>query len=527
MRALRGSLPRLPLAFLLVFLTAAGACWLGLAGLRGRFVIERFAAGDNPPVPVERIRLKDRASYPAHFLLLHGYVANRRHLFHLAEVLASAGGDVYVADLPGRGDHAGPASPLGPDGPTAQLPTPHETEAALTVARELEESYSVQPAKLVVVGHSMGGGVALEVGSRIGPAAVVSLAGLERPVAPGPPGNLLLITATLEIPPLREAADRMYTRSREGGTAERQEFPGTHSSLPFLSSVQRAVVSWTNRALPEAQLQIPAWLNLLLLGLEAATLLLLTALFVPLAQVGAWALALDRDPLSEVVPETRASLWSFGRLAGYGVLAGASAASLLGLLAWLGWTRPLSFVGLEQGNYLVAFLLLVTAPLLRVFRWRPWVRSWNATLTRVGLALLLAAYLVGAGGSFMSWQLFDIWPTWGRLARFPVLLVLLFPYVLGEEILLRTFARRGDSGAHFRAFLLWRVVLLGTIVYAAKAFPGPAGLLVLLIVPLLVLSLILYFLSDVLYRVSGSPYAVAAFNLVLLAWFVATVFPLG
>lgn len=510
---------------LLLLLAGAATSLYSLLQLRQRFVFESFPVQVRgaATVPVERVYLKGRGSYPAHFLLLHGYVANRSQLRHLAEVLAATGADVYVPDLPGRGDHTGAVSPRPLTGPTATMPTERETQAALAVVERMEREFGVGLDRLVVVGHSMGGGVALDVGRHRRPAATVSLAGLERPVAPGNPAHLLLLTARLEIPALRRAADRMYERVQGSNASGRLEFLAIHSSLPFHSPVQRAIVEWTNRAVPGARLTIPANFNESLLALTGATLFFLLMLFVPLSGLAGWGLA--AEPFAEVVPETRLSLWSSWHLGGYALLAGAAAVSLIALLEWFEWTHPLSFLRLADGDYLASVLLLATLWLLPALRNRPWVRSGRETAARVGVALALAAYLVLVVGGFLTWQLYDIWPTPARLARALLLMLILFPYALGEELLVRTCSKQAGSSA-LSVRLLWRLGLLGAILYGAAALASGAGMLLLLTFPLMLLSLVQHFFSTVLYRWLGSAYAGAVFNVVLLVWFLATVFPL-
>ncbi|MDA2914497.1 alpha/beta hydrolase, partial [Acidobacteriia bacterium AH_259_A11_L15] len=182
-------LPWRTLAFLLLFLAGAVGSGLALWHLRAPLEFETFRVESEGggTVPVDRVRRKDRQTYAVHFLLLHGYGANRRQLLPLAEVLAMAGADVYIPDLPGRGDHVGRATPRPPGGFNAAMETRRETRAALDVAYYLQRAYGVRRNRLVVVGHSMGGGAALDVAKAILPAAAVSLAGLEREVRPGWP----------------------------------------------------------------------------------------------------------------------------------------------------------------------------------------------------------------------------------------------------------------------------------------------------------------------------------------------------
>jgi dienelactone hydrolase len=386
----------------MLFAAGAAGAWLGLAHLRSRLAFESFevAVEDAADVPLTRVRLADRESLSTRFLLLHGYVANRSQLLHLAQVLATAGGEVYVLDLPGRGDNLGEVSDRPSTGPNATMPTPNETRAATAVIHYINRRFGVRRDHLVLVGHSMGGGVALDLAHRIRPAATVSLAGLRRPVSPENPPNVLFITARFDIPALQRAADEMYEQARRRGQAARHEYMAIHSSLPFHSPVQQAIVDWANRAVFPANLEIPAHFNVWLLALEWTTLLFLAALFIPLAGIASWALAID--PHGEVVPETSVSLWTPWRLGGYALLAGTTVVLALALLQWLGWPHPLGFLRLADGDYLTSVLLLSTLWLIPTLRQCPWVREWRATATKVVVTFPLAAYIVLAGALSMT-----------------------------------------------------------------------------------------------------------------------------
>jgi len=510
---------------LVVFAAGAAAGWLGLVELRSRLAFESFQVPveNAGSVPVTRVRPRDRETPPPRFLLLHGYVANRSQLLHLAEVLAAAGGEVYVPDLPGRGDHPGVISPRPLGGPNATMPTPNETRAATAIVHYINRHFGVHREQLVLVGHSMGGGVAFDVAHRILPAATVSLAGLQRPVAPGNPPNLLFITAWFDIPPLKDAADQMYERTNRGNSAARREFPAIHSSLPFHAPVQQAIVDWANRAVFASDLKIPPHFNTWLLALEGATLIFFAALFVPLTGLASWALAPDPD--GEIVPEGPAGLWTPWRLGGYALLAGSTVVVVLALLQWLEWPHPLAFLRLADGDYLASVLLLSTLWLIPLLRRRPWVGAWRTTLARLLATVPLAAYLVLVGGAFLTWQLYDIWPTPGRLARAALLMAVLFPYALGEELLVRTYAKQATSRA-LSGLLLWRLGLLLAILLGAELLNSGAGLLLLMTVPLASLSLVEHFFTSTLYRALGSAYADGLLKAILLGWFIATVFPL-
>jgi len=494
----------------------------GLWHIRQPLQSETFYVDADPRIPVERVRLAGKNSFPVHFLLLHGYVANRRQLLHLAQVLAAAGGDVYLMDLPGRGDHGGLASPLPKEGPTAQLPTPLESEAALAIVHHLERRFGVARERLVLVGHSTGGGVALDLARGLLPAATILLSGLERPVAPGLPPNLLLITARFDFPPLRRAADRMFERARTGG-AGRRDFLAWHSSLPYHDAVQQAIVKWTERALPSAQLRPPPHFNLRLLVLEWSAVLLLGLLVWPLSRLAAWALA--QEPLSEVVPESRLALWTPLQIAGFAFACGGIVIAALALFQWRDWPLPLAFLELGDGGYLASVFLFSIPSLLLVYRQLPWVRSPRESAAKTAAALVLAVYVVVVCGGFVTWQIFDLWPTSARLVRMLVLLIIFLPYSFGEELLVRAYSPLA-ADRELSGLLLWRVSLLAAIAAGAAFLGSGAGLLVVMTLPLSVLTLAEHFFASTLRRALESVYAVAAFKAVCLAWLFATAFPL-
>ena len=375
--------------------------------------------------------------------------------------------------------------------------------------------------RLVLVGHSLGGGVAVDVARRTLPAATVSLAGLERPVQPGRPRHLLLITSRLEPPPLRHAADQMHRQSRGPASARREVF-GTHSTLPYLSNVQQAILEWTVRTLG-ARLETPGWLNEKLLALELGALLFLGLAFMPLAALAGF--RLGQEPFGEVVSETRISNWSPPQLTGFALLGALASVSALSLVAWLLWPNPLAWLRLADGDYLASVMLLSTLWLLPALRHPPWVRDAREVRSNVLAAAGLAAFVIVVGGGFITWQLFDFWPTLGRWARALVLLLVLFPYSLGEELLRRTFSKQGGKSP-LTPFLLWRLALLAAIAYGSLLLGTGEGLLVLVSVPLLLLSLVEYWLTETVQRSLGSVYAAAAFKTLLIAWFFASFFPL-
>jgi hypothetical protein len=195
---------------------------------------------------------------------------------------------------------------------------------------------------------------------------------------------------------------------------------------------------------------------------------------------------LSFEPLGEIVSESRFSSWSPVHLGGYALLAGLASVSALSLFDWLEWGVPLRFLHLSDGDYLVSAMLLSTVWLLPALRLLPWVRDTRELLANLLVGVLLAAYVIVAGGGFVTWQLFDLWPTSARWLRFLPLLPLPFPFALGEELLRRTFSKhRGHSA--LTAFVLWRLALLASVAYGILLLGSGQGMIVLHALPLFLL----------------------------------------
>jgi hypothetical protein len=364
--------------------------------------------------------------------------------------------------------------------------------------------------------------VAIDMARRVLPAATILFSSLERPVAAGLPPHLLIITARFDFPPLHRAADRLFEQAGSA-SAGRREFLAWHSSLPYHDAVQRAIVEWTSRALPGAALRIPSNFNLRLLALEWAGVLLLAVMVWPLGRLAAW--WLGYEPMGEVVPESGLAVWTPAQLAGFAFACGGVVVGALALVHWLGWPLPLEFLRLGEGGYLATVFFLSIFGVLIVQRALPWVRSPHESVVQTAAALALAVYVIVACGGLITWQIFDLWPTPGRLARLPVLLVVFLPYAFGEELLVRGYSPPAVE-RELSGLLLWRVPLLAAIAAGAYFLDTGAGLLFVMTLPLVLLSVAEHYFAAALRRSLESIYGVAVFRAVFLAWLFAAAFPL-
>lgn len=141
---------------------------------------------------------------PQPLALLHGFLGSGRNLTTLARGLAAGAlhYSVYAFDLPGHGG----SSPLPPNADLATL-----TRAVLAAARELARG------SWAIVGHSLGGRIALEAGL-LEPTAVAQLTVLDITPSPVPPGGetARVVEALLGAPeaaPSREAFRDWFARA--------------------------------------------------------------------------------------------------------------------------------------------------------------------------------------------------------------------------------------------------------------------------------------------------------------------------
>lgn len=467
-------------------------------------------------------------------VLFHGLAANSRTMESLGRTLRAAGMRVVMVDWPGHGDSTEPFSFARLDDCAEQLLNrPGETGGS-------------DPARTVVVGHSMGAAAALRLADRFPVTATVAISPGVTPLPRRMPSNLLVLTGEWDIPRLARFAEELADAAGGERIApedflQRRAFQhlviprATHTSLLIDQEALAAAARWAERALPEARAPGgPAGARLLFWCLGALGLLLtfpLAATFVA-GVVGA------RGEPAAVAPTPLG-----------GTLLRWAGAGLLAALA-LGFRVPLKFLRLYDGDWMVSFALLTGATLLFLLWRRPEraavlpgqrergqgqgqtevrrdaVGDGAKTARAVAAAAMAALAVMLAFGWWLDRQIYDGWlnaPRWWRfLAAAPFLL----PYLAAEEVALgapsgkwRTEVRR------YTRLLLLRAVLAGLVAAACFTVGGP--LLAILLGPYIALGGIVVRLgADAIRRRTGSAAAAAVFSAILAAWALAASLPL-
>lgn len=490
------------LASLGIILTVVCSMWISRRAPRvSNFVIE----GRGCQIPVTLI--ESDVSYGS-AIVLHGLSANRLIMQRLGAELAANGIRAYLVDLPGHG--------VNSDSFTFA-----RTEACAAVAVEsLLRDRKISADKTAIVGHSMGGAVAVRLADHIPTIATIAISPAPMVFPRRMPANLLVFSAQFDLPLLRRVSIALEQasegdRTRESDFAERRAFElqhirgATHTSLLFAPYVLERTVDWVRRAvgvplqgLPANALNLQPAATIGLLGLmmcfpAAATLT--TQLF------GAAGTQSPREG-----PRSPLSLlhWTVASLFGVSVL---------------NFFIPLRFVHVFSGDYL-ASLLLIAGIVLLALQWKT-----AGSIPRFDLRAAVAAAVLGAAaflaaGAWLSWQLTEAWLTPARWLRFGLLLPSVLPYCLAEEIALGAPSRRG--GARFFLFLILRLLLWLACILALYVFASGQVMILIMVVYLAGFSLVERLGTDVIRRRTGSVTAAAIFGAILAAWFIAAVFPL-
>jgi pimeloyl-ACP methyl ester carboxylesterase len=443
-------------------------------------------------------------------ILFHGLAANKIIMSYLARTFAAQGLTVYVPDLPGHGRSNGPFSP------------DQAESCASSFVRGLAARGLIVPDHTILVGHSMGGAIALRIAPQIRPVGVIAISPAPMQTAHGvspenllylnPPPlqpNTLILVAQYEFPSLVEnAAD--LAASHADPTVTFATIPGnSHVSVIFSPSVAAKIQDWTAHLLHlSGAAVIPSRANVLGCLLGLCGIVLLAGPFLRETFAG--------DPPAE--PRS-SSLPSLPRL--FLEFIAVSLAVIFLLRYWM----PLRPLALFQGNYLASFFLLVGLALLLLHP--RLARSQFSAKPLVLLSAAFAAFLL----HFLITGWFDLtlsyaWLTLHRWARFPVFFLAAFLFFYAFDVLLGP-----ASDVRPARRLLLSLCLLAAVWLALAGgvlYLHSGEILLVLLAPYFVLVLFLIRLGAQLVRQqTASPAAAALFGAILLAGFCLVLFPLS
>lgn len=465
-------------------------------------------------------------------VVIHGLSANRKLMEPLAERLGRNRIRAYAIDMPGHGDSNEPFS----------------FERAEQCAAEFIEAVAargdVDPNRLVVVGHSTGGGIAIRLADRIDARATVALSPAPLTPQPGPlehatpfrlpprlPRNLLVFIAQLDPYPIRDSAKEWVAQA--GGVRDSDDaFDdgnalhltdvrwATHTSVLIDAQVARDTIAWIRRA---ARLPGEPWVPRAPMA-HIVALLGIVLLFPAFASVTVRLLKVHGPATQEVPVDVATAGETRMPRSAYVVWLGASLVAALLLYFWI----PLRALRMFNGDYFASFLLIVGFIGAAWFwKQRPEAQPRTLTARAVLAGLVIGATITAAGAAILTWKATDIWLNDARWMRFPFLLLAMLPYALAEEWALGA-PRTGAADVWRRVLraLALRGILWAAMILAFFILHSTQVLIPLLTVYLVLVSVAQRLGADAIRRRSGSAAAAAVFSAILAAWFIAAVFPL-
>jgi pimeloyl-ACP methyl ester carboxylesterase len=478
-------------------------------------------------------------------IVIHGLSANRRVMRLLGETLAREDNlRAYLIDLPGHGDN------------TDTFSFPHAEECARAVVERLARDGTITPAQTALVGHSMGGEIAIRLADHEPAAATVAISPAPMILPRRMPSNLLVFSAQYDLPQLRQEA-RILARAAGGNRTTPDDFPQqrafhlenvpwvNHTSIVVDPYVAEQAAEWIAAAFDSTALEkasAAAWTDQIRWlpagagsGWHTKTSLL-RAWTVRIAPMIGFAGFLLMFPFATRVASTSRECAEVNLKEG-GVppapqrlpkqplilAEGAAFAFVATLVLKIG--VPLKFLHLYSGAYLASLLaifglLLLASNLQAAEFW--WICDLRALLSSLalGLAVMLAC------GAWLNWRLGDLWLDEARWWRFAALMPFCFVFSFAEEVVLGPVGRAKRRFSRFFVFALLRLELWLAAVVAFYAW-GSGNVLIGVLAPALAAFSVLQRLgTDQIRTRSGSPVAGAVFGAILAAWLIAAIFPL-
>ncbi len=462
-------------------------------------------------------------------VVIHGLAGNRRVMKWLDQWLAAQQLRVYSIDLPGHGDSTEPFTYARAE---------ECTERAI---QALAARGDIQLDRTLLLGHSLGGEIAIRMADRFSTAGTIALSPAPMVLPRRIPNNLLVLSAQFDLPPLRTEA-RKIAAAAGGERVAAEDFEQLRAfqlaTIPWADHVsplvderpEKQAANWAREALAEpGRLQpLRGWTRA---GVVLCGIGLL--LLFPLAALILAGHPPQPDPPRD--PQIRITFvhWlTIRTMVARWAVASALAVALFSLTSHYNWLR------LYNGSYLASCMFVAGLALLLLFRrqiasLRPRLRGiFAAVVLAFAFAMAVRAWvgfsldlrLINAM-SFLRTLAGGFWlstPRWLRLG--PATLAVL-PYFAAEELAL------GDPNL-FRYWrrlgvcLLLRLELWLLMLLAVYATMNGQVLILLLAPTFLVLSVLQRLGSDALRIRTGSAAAGAVFGAILAGWFIASVFPL-
>jgi pimeloyl-ACP methyl ester carboxylesterase len=456
------------------------------------------------------------AQRPPVAILIHGFASDRSIVSTLARRLAQNGIAVLAIDLRGHGANRNPVV----ENPISAGALDYDVKAAVEYART---SALVDGSRVIVMGHSMGAGAALDYsGEDPALAGAVMISGGWHLFGAVRPRNTLFIVAARDpkqiarpvmaiashlagVPNLKPGVT--YGDFKSGTATRAVQVPGTdHITIVFSSVAAREIIQWCDQAF---RMTPPGPLRLRDPRLRVYWIMSIAFVIVLFAighAVGSLAPSRERRPAEG------------GWLGLLGLIV-----ALVVTMPLVSTEQPASFLSLVVGEVIISWFALTGAVILGALALLgrlDWLRlcDHGAATCLSSLLGFVVIYALQVPGGVVFHRM-NLTPE--RLVAAGIATLLLIPFFLGFEALVR----RGGLLASVGLGVLGRAIILAAL-WAGIALEV-VPFVVALILPSLIIQFILFeIFAGAVYARSGNIAAVALVESAWLGWIVAVTMPI-
>jgi pimeloyl-ACP methyl ester carboxylesterase len=470
---------------------------------------------------------------PPRLLFIHGLSASKSVMMQMAIEMAQSGAECYLMDLPGHG-----ASEERFSWEASRRAVQEVSNWILQLPKENPHSYP--KIDFFLIGHSLGGGLAIEGAQENGGVTgVIALSPASVPVTRNSPAHLLILYGEYDFPFVQRGA--AFLLEGTAGLAShlpkdlhRWEPPGgshrivlleqaEHSGGLFLPQAYREIKGWINRTVGDSALELDSCPSPSARAAVKGLLCIaaLAAWFPSFSLLGK-ALLGRPCPVNQSLETTRQTDDSpQSPVTGFQIYGAYALFSFMTLVALKGF-NPWESLHLLGGGFLSGFLSITGMALLV---WKtPSVQALNLSPKSIlcSFAGFLLLVLYPFGLISIHFAFFQLTPLRGW--RLPVIILSTLPFFLWDEWAFRNLLSREGNWRLVGHFLSTRLILAISTMLGFFILKNAQFLILLLLPGLAIMSVLSWIGSGWIFAKTRSCAASALFSSLLTGWIFSTFF---
>ena len=482
----------------------------------------------DPPTPYTRYLPHTNAL--GRVLVVHGLDANRGLMTLFSAALADGGFELYVIDLPGHGESK------------AEFTTDSAEKAVQNTVAYLGKD-------TVVIGHSLGAGILLDLATSQHFSSMVLLAPPPVPIDQIRADRVLIATGSIDLPRIRDFVP--IAADLAGSHVDTWILPlAAHTTPVFHPGYIKRVVDWLGgdgrRTRTVSRI---GWIAVMFVagllfgatiysaprrrGEDARSIKSREASSVradgvarsasPIGRSrkqGSAPMQIDAELTAPSAPSAQTPLLCEEGNKPAHVLLVQYVVACAATVLLLKFVNPLAPIHLFGTDYLLGFVFVagLFLTIAGMYQRRDAVRLEPTALL---LAISAAAYVIVVPGLLVLSHVMHMSLSGGRWWRFPVILAAGLPLFVFDEVAIRNIKPQWKSAA---IALLTRALLLAAMLTGVLILNRESSFLVLIAPPVTLFWIGLWFAGAIIYKKTGDPLSTALFSAIVQAWVFAAWF---